>query len=69
MYGSEVCDGGRGAGGQNCTVERSVTEEGCLGPELYGKEVCDGGRGAGGQNSTVERSLMEEGVLGAKIVR
>ena len=69
MYGKEVCDGERGAGGQNCTIERSVMEEGCCGPQLYGREVCDGGRGAAGQNFTVKRSVMEEGVLGARIVR
>ena len=53
MYGREVCDGGKGAGGQNFTVERSVTEERVL----------------GGQNCTVVRSVMEEGVLGARIVQ
>ena len=32
FYG--VCDGGAGTGGQNCTVERSVTEEGVLGARI-----------------------------------
>ena len=34
LYGKEVCGGGRGAGGQNCMVERSVMEEGVRGAKI-----------------------------------